>query len=462
MQSLKRLKRTALGLVLIALISMAGSCTIGKIDNITARATSNPTSISLEGATTDKSTIVATRPTNISPLSFSAELSQYAAHSTARSRTVDEIYSRTATSGINLPPGYVAKRKEIIQMYQASGIDLSLDKEELRKLRPKKWSKSTPQPVSGSYAQPYSIDAPFYHKIPSKLPRVQLPIGYVQSGHISTLGSSGDGSDGFGIGLVISKATDPVRQLSLANGAYAKKGECPQHNPFKGYNNSTHIRNSANVRLGGSGEGVPYDSSDKTVIWLDSSDNTIVATWVSLPDCDRPDLGTKLGDWSGESVTSKETLPNLGDQGGINAAAKSDLVALIRPGEAIDPNKPIPHALSGPVKNAWKAIVYPANNVDNSIDQNNRGLLGYGFLVQLDPNFDLTKIKLSLPARRILEAIQTYGWYMDDTGVRDFDIKGNFSGAEFAPFGGVDAVDAEILTVLKTQKLFVIPPLVKR
>ena len=261
---------------------------------------------------------------------------------------------------------------------------------------------------------------------------------------------------------MISKATDPVRKLSLANGAYAKTGTCPQHNPFKGFNTTTHIRNSANTLLGGNGEGVPYNSSDKTVIWLDSSDNTIVATWVSLPDCDRPDLGTKLGDWSGEAVIPKETLPNLGDQGGINAAAKSDLVALIRPGEAVNPNQPIPHALSGPVINAWKAIVYPANNTDNSIDKHNGGLLGYGFLVQLDPDFDLTKVKLSLPARRILEAIQAYGWYMDDTGVRDFDIKGSFSGAEFAPFGGVDAVDAEILSVLKVQKLFVVPPLVKK
>ena len=436
--SLKKLKRTSLGLVVIALIAMAGSCTIGK------------------------SPITTAQPTAASSLAFSAQLSQYLPHSTARSRTVDEIYDRTATPGITLPPDYIAKRKEIIRMYQASGIDLSLEKEELRKLRPANWSKSTPQPLNGSYAQPYSIDAPFYHKIPSNSARVQLPIGYVQSGHISTLGAPKDGSDGFGIGLVISNATDPVRQLSLANGAYAKPGVCPQHNPFKGYNTTAHLRNSANVLLKGTGEGVPYDSSDRTVIWLDSSDNTIVTTWISSPDCDRPDLGTKLGDWSGEAVTPKETLPNLGDQGGINAAAKSDLVALIRPGEAVNPHQPIPHALTGPVKNAWRAIVYPANNVDNSIDKNNRGLLGYGFLVQLDPSLDLTKIKLSLPARRILEAIQTYGWYMDDTGVRDFDIKGNFSGAEFAPYGGVDAVDAEILSIVKTQKLFVVPPLVKQ
>jgi hypothetical protein len=402
------------------------------------------------------------KTTNVPALSFSSTLSKYPLHPTARSRSVDEIYNRTTTPDITLAPAYVAKRKEIIQMYRASGIDLSLSKDEIRRLRPTQWSASTPKPLNGNYVQPFSIDAPFYHKIPTSWPRVQLPSGYIQSGHISTLGPAGDGSDGYGIGVVISKATDPVRQISLANGAYARAGECPAHNRYEGYNSTTHIRDSANVLLGGSGEGVPYSSSDRTVIWLDSSDNTIVATWITSPDCDRPDLNTKLGDWSGEAVTRKETLPNLGDRWGINAAAKSDLVTLIRPGEAINPNQPIPHALSGPVKNAWKAIVYPANNTDNSIDRNNRGLLGYGFLVQLDPNFDLTRISLSLPARRILEAIQTYGWYMDDTGVRDFDFKGNFSAAEFAPYGGVRAVDVEILNVLRNQKLYVVPPLVKR
>ena len=428
--------RMALGLLLILLVSCIGKSGMG---NATA-----------------------TEAADFSVLSFSNELSPYPAHPTAGSRTADQIYERTTTQGITLSADYAAKRKEIIRMYQASGIDLSLERDELRKLRPAKWSNQTPQPLSGNYNQPYSIDAPFYHKIPSNWPRVELPAGYIQTGHISTLGPAGDGSDGFGIGLVISKAADPVRKLSLANGTYAKTGVCPSHNSFTGYNLTTRIRDSANVLLGGNGEGVPYSSSDRTVVWLDSSDNTTTATWITSPDCDRPDLNTQLGNWSGEAITPKEKLPNLGDLSGINAAAKADLVALIRPGEATNTSQPIPHALSGPVKDAWKAIVYPANSVDNSIDKNNRGLLGYGFLVQLDPKFDLGASQLSLPARRILEAIQTYGWYMDDTGVRDFDIKGNFSAAEFASYGGVDAVDAEILAVLRAQKLYVVPPLIKR
>ena len=434
----RRMQRVAANVLLVAAVVMLCSCVSSKIAAVNSVA--------------DK----------VSGLNFSAQLSSYPMQATARSRTVDQIYDRTATPGITLAPELVDKRKEIIRMYQAAGIDISLDRDELRKLKPTDWSRQTPQPLNGLYLQPYSIDSPFYHKIPTSWPRVELPTGYIQSGHISTLGAEGDGSDGFGIGVVISNATDPIRNLSLANGKYVKTGACPEHNSFTGYNTTIHLRNSANKLLGGSGEGVPYQSSDRTVVWLDSSNQTIVATWITSPDCDRPDLKTKLGDWSGEAIAPKETLPNLGDQGGINAAAKSDLVALIRPGESIDPAKPIFHALAGPVKNAWKAIVYPASSTDRSIDQNNRGLLGYGFLVQLDPKLDLAAMKLSLPARRILEAIQSYGWYMDDTGVRDFDIKGNFSAAEFALYGGVDAVDAEILAVVKTQKLYVVPPLVKK
>lgn len=406
------------------------------------------------------------------PLQFSNELSAYPSHPTARSRTVEEIYQRTATPGINLSDEYVSKRKEIIQMYKNSGIDLSLEKEELAKIAPKTWSKKTPQPLSGKYLQPYSVDSPFYKQIPAKSPRVQLPNGYFKSGHISTLGPPGDGSDGFGIGVVISGSNDPMRTIHLQKAdGYAKIGTCPDHNPFKDTNVNIRIRNSANVKLGERGEGVPSNRSDRTVVWVNGADNTVVSTWGTIEDCTKPAYtdkdgktweATKAGDWSAMYIPRPEKLPSLGDSGGINAANKSDLVALIRPGEATNPKSSIPHALSGPVRDAWKAIVYPARNYDNSIDSNNRGLLGYGFLVQLDPTLNLSELKLSLPARRVLEAIQTYGWYMDDTGVRDFDIKGNFSAAEVNSYGGVGAVDAEVIGVINKNKMYVVPPLVKK
>jgi hypothetical protein len=379
----------------------------------------------------------------------------YPTHRTAKTRSVEEIFARTATSGINLPTEIVAKRKEIIAMYQQAGIDLSLDKSTLVSLLPKFWSSKTPAPLGGTYRLPYSIDAIFYQKIPPRSPRVALPARYIQSGHISTLG--GTGSDEFGIGVVISGSQAPLRTIHLERAnQYAHIGTCPEHHTNQSTSAQIHIRNSANSKLGGTGDGVPRNAFDRTVVWIDSIDHTTISTWGTIEDCGQ------LGDWSAMFIQKQEQLPNLGDRSGINAANKSDLVALLRPGEATDPVCPIAHALSGPVKNAWKAIVYPASNTDNSIDKNNRGLIGYGFLIQLDPSLDLRRLSLSLPARRILEAIQSYGWYMDDTGVRDFDIKGNFSAAEFKPFGGFEAVENEIYQVLKNRTLYVVAPPLQR
>ncbi|AGY58632.1 hypothetical protein [Gloeobacter kilaueensis] len=417
--------------------------------------------------------VLATGASGKSPsLAFSPELDLYPDHPSARSRSVDEIYERTATPGTVLSPEIAAKRRAIIRMYQQAGFDISLDQNSLLALKPKHWSPRTPRPLGGTYPLPYSIDAPFYQKIPAGTPRVELPPGYLTSGHISTIGPAGDGSDGFGIGVVVSGPADPLRTIHLERAdQYAKIGSCPDHNPWKASNQTLHIQDAANVKLGGTGAGVPVNRSDRTVVWIDGANHTSVSTWGTIEDCDRPARveadgrrweATRAGDWSAMYIQKREQLPSLGDSGGINAANKSDLVTLIRPGEAIDPSRPIAHALSGPTEKAWKAIVYPASNTDNTIDRNNRGLLGYGFLLQLDPRLDLSRLSLSLPARRILEAIQTYGWYMDDTGPRDFNIKGNFSAAEFAPYGGVSAVDAEILRVLRVQKVYVVPPLVKK
>jgi hypothetical protein len=394
------------------------------------------------------------------PLTFSAELSPYPLHPTARTRSVEEIYRRTANPTIDLPPEFVAARKRIIAMYRDFGIDLSLDKRELAALRPRNWSERTPEPLGGSYPLPYSIDAPFYHPIPAAHPRVELPQGYFRSGHLSTVGPQGDG---FGIGVVIARPDDPLRTIHLEREkGWAHIGECPEHNPWKERNQKIRIPDGANRLLGGRGEMIPANDHDRAVVWIDSTDHSTVSTWVSIEDCERPTKRTRLGDWSAMWISDRERLPNLGDRGGINASGKADLVALLRPGEATDPRRPIRHALSGPTRRAWKAIVYPASNTDNTVDDLNRGLLGYGMLVQLDPRLDLGKLKLSLPARRILEAIQTYGWYMDDTGVRDFDIKGALSAREFAPYGGVGAVDREVLEVVRNHRMYVIAPLVKR
>lgn len=384
----------------------------------------------------------------------------YPAHPTATTRSVEEIFARTATPNISLSPEIVAKRREIIAMYRQTGIDLSLDKSALISLLPKQWSSKTPAPFGKTYPLPYSVDALFYQKIPRRSPRVALPSGYIHSGHISTLG--GTGSDEFGIGVVISGPQDPLRTIHLERAdQYAHPGTCPDHHANQNDRVQIHVRNSANQKLAGSGAGVPRNAADRTIVWVDATDHTTISTWGTIEDCDQPGK-TQIGDWSAMFIQKRDQLPNLGDRNGINAANKSDLVALLRPGEAIDPVHPIAHALSGPVHDAWKAIVYPASSTDNTIDQNNRGLIGYGFLIQLDPSLDLRRLSLSLPARRILEALQTYGWYMDDTGVRDFDIKGNFSAAEFKPFGGFEAVETEIYQVIKNRTLYIVAPPIHR
>jgi hypothetical protein len=349
-------------------------------------------------------------------------------------------------------------------MYKNFGIDISLSPGDLGATLPANWSKTSPEPLGGIYPLPLSVDSPFYQKIPAGHPRVALPAGYFQSGHISTLGPPGDGSDEFGIGVVIGTASDPQRSLLLESSdpGYAKKGTCPAFNSYTGYNvTGLRIPDRENYKLGGTAYNIPDNTHDRAVVWVDDTSKKVAMTWMSIEACDSN--GGKLGDWAGMWVnTDRAPLPNLGDSGGISAAQITGIGTLLRPGEAIDPSRPIRHALSGPTQKAWKAIVYPGRNYDASVDALNSGLLGYGMLVQLDPNLDLNALKLSLPTRRILEAIQTYGWYMDDTGYRDFDLKGNFSAKELEPYGGVYAVDQEILAVVKANKMYVVAPLVKR
>jgi hypothetical protein len=96
------------------------------------------------------------------------------------------------------------------------------------------------------------------------------------------------------------------------------------------------------------------------------------------------------------------------------------------------------------------------------------GLLPYGALVQLDPELDLTTLGLSLPARRILEAMQTYGAYLVNAGGPDFGLYTAAGSAEFDRYGGVyrpsdqQGVQDEISRILSTSTIYVVPALVKR
>jgi hypothetical protein len=123
--------------------------------------------------------------------------------------------------------------------------------------------------------------------------------------------------------------------------------------------------------------------------------------------------------------------------------------------------------------------VFPASawdyGLENSRDSctgkgyTNTGLIPYGGVIQLDPNLDLTKLGLTLPALRILQAMQQYGYYVMDYGCTDFDIYTFISEKELNPYGGLwgynrkgPGVQNEVEKVITTSTLYVVPPLMKK
>ncbi len=99
----------------------------------------------------------------------------------------------------------------------------------------------------------------------------------------------------------------------------------------------------------------------------------------------------------------------------------------------------------------------------------NTGLVPYGGVLQLDPALDLSKVVLSLPARRLLEAMQTYGYYVIDFGCADLDIYTAAPASEFEAYGGIwgysakgPGVQTEINKVIAANLLYVVAPLYKK
>lgn len=356
---------------------------------------------------------------------WSDELSPYPPHPTAGSRSVEDIYSRTTSSKQSIAPEDARVRKDVIRMYKAAGIDLSLDRTELLATMPQHWSRTTPQPLSGDFLQPLSIDAPYYHAPPKAGPATLLPSGYINSVHLSTLAPGGDG---WGVGIVISSPRDPDRSIRSAG---------------------TGQTFTIPVRPEAAGDPLP-----KHLSFINAGSGTVVHTW-----------GLSRAGSSFEAAYTPGPFPlaTLGIGEGTSAAQISDIGPLLRSGEATDPSRPIPHALAGPGRRFWKAMVYPATNWDSSTGNSDGGdgLVPYGGLVRLDPDLDLKALKLPFPALRILEAIQTYGWYFIGTGVRDLDVWSSATGAEFAPYGGVEVVDQAVRQVLASSRLFVVLPRIK-
>ena len=156
-----------------------------------------------------------------------------------------------------------------------------------------------------------------------------------------------------------------------------------------------------------------------------------------------------------------------------------ELPVLIQPGEATHLTKPILHAIGGALERTWAAHVYPASARDANIltstnsctsrSFTNTGLIPYGGIIQLDPKLDLANLGLTLPALRILQAMQTYGYYVMDFGCSEFDIYTSITEKELDPYGGLwgynrngAGVQNEIEAVITTSTLYVVAPLTKK
>jgi hypothetical protein len=290
---------------------------------------------------------------------FSTSLAALPTHPEAATTSVAQMHAATL-QGATLPPGFADMRLAILGMYRSLSLDPSLESGTyssalLRARRPATWSSSTPTPLSGDYLQPYSIDACFYHPIPRDTPRVDLPAGYVRRPLVNFNGQPNrtlanvqintvTGWDQLGYVVHLTDPAAPARQIINDNFA-------AQSNT--GFNRVTwNVPDSLLTILAGLG-------GDRAVSFINPSTQTIIHT-----------IGLSIdanGDYHASFSPGPLPLASLGDNGGTIATGMTDSGMLVRPGEANDAARPIPHALMLGVNRMWSARVYPATSGDAAV-----------------------------------------------------------------------------------------------
>ena len=387
---------------------------------------------------------------------FSGSLTPYSNQLSAQQTGLGTVTSALANANAALSSTETTTRQAVLAMYLNWGIDPSLDNnndvsEVLDNLRPKGWqAPGSAVSATSVLSMAFSADAAFYHAIPAQWPKVQLPSGYIQQLQMS----SAYGGDGIGFGQTVASSSDP--QLTVTSQWYSDTSTRRTF-PFRMKKNWT--------------ASLPTQpSGDQHVIFVDPTTNAFTSTYMAS-------LNSQTGGPNALYASSPTSFNSLGDFGGSSAAHFADLPVMIQPGEATNPTKPIPHAIGGPVERIWAARVYPATARDGGMKTGtnscsggavNTGLVPYGGVIQLDPKLDLTKYSLSLPALRILQAMQTYGYYVMDFGCGDMDIYSAMSASEVDPYGGMygnsrgPGVQNEIQKVISTSDLYVVAPLIKK
>jgi hypothetical protein len=388
---------------------------------------------------------------------FSQALAPYANQPSAQQSDVGAVLANVTTSGASLSATELSTRQAILAMYLNWGIDPSLDSGNdessvLANLKPKSWQAPASSVSSNSLlSMSFSPDAPYYHAIPSAWPKVQLPSGYIKQLQLN----AAHGGDGIGYGETVASSSDP--QLTVTSQWYSDSRTLRTF-PFR-------MKRDWSSSIPSLAEG------DKHVLFVDPTTNAYVSSYMTS-------LNRQTGGPNALYASSPTSFNSLGDSGGSTASKFSELPVMIQPGEATNPNQPIRHAIGGPVERIWGARVYPATARDAGMMRQtnpcgnsgytNTGLVPYGGVIQLDPKLDLTKLSLSLPALRILQAMQTYGYYVMDFGCGDMDIYTAISESEVDPYGGMygnvngPGVQNEVQRIISTSDLYVVAPLTKK
>ena len=386
---------------------------------------------------------------------FSQSLAAYSLQPTVQ-QPLSAILEHTSTPGADLTPEEMDVRSRIAAMYLNFGIDLSLDYAAdqstlLTELLPTDWA-SPDKDAQAPLSMRFSPDATFYHSIPKDWPRVKLPRGYLKTIQLNT----NQGGDGIGYGITVAQPDSSAATITSM-----------------WYDQET-TRKTIGFRLPPNWpRSLPsQEAGDLHMIFVDPDAGTLVSLYKTSVDS-----GT--GQPDALYASSPSSFDSLGDHGGSTSSWFSELPLLIQPGEATSDPGPIRHAIGGPVSRPWAARTYPATSRDYAVLSStnsctgqgvtNTGLVPYGGIIQLDPSLDLTQLKLSRPALRILQAMQTYGYYVMDFGCADLDIYTAIPEIEFRPFGGlygwspqIPGVQAEIARVITSNNLYVVPPLTKR
>jgi hypothetical protein len=386
---------------------------------------------------------------------FSGGLKAYAPQPSAQ-QPLSSILQHLSTPGIVLASEEMDTRSRIAAMYLNFGFDLSLDYEtDLSEILPALLPTGWVAPQTGTQAplsMQFSADAPYYHPIPADWPRILLPHGYIKTIQLNT----NQQGDGLGYGVAVAQLSSPSQMI---RSQWYEQEATLKTIPFRIPSDWSKVM----PRL---------EAGDRHVIFVDPQDGTFVSLYKTSVD---PNTHEPHALYASPPVS----FNSLGDRGGSTAARFAELPLLIQPGEATQVDGVIHHAIGGSVSRVWAARVYPATARDYGMlasvntctgkDAMNTGLVPYGGVIQLDPNLNLDLVKLSRPARRILQAMQTYGYYVMDFGCADLDIYTAISEEELLPYAGLygfpplgPGVEKEIANVITTNNLYVIPPMTKR